>query len=206
MLYFVARGNRPIGGIDLLRAPLLAGLVTLILCAPASGQAQEPSDKAVPDPEGPPPVSSPWRTWQFNGSLERVREQLEALMKEDGLAFKEQNKATGSFVTDLVEFDDKKFGVEVSIPPPKASPKYPWFQLNSMTSGRFGLEGRLSALSESQTRLDLRALLEIRAMDKKIRALRWIPRYSNGAVEQLYFTRLSMSLLQSSSTAQAPAR
>jgi hypothetical protein len=179
-------------------------MLMALLCAPVWGAPASDVKEEPPAPLEPPPVTSPWRTFQFNGTPQQVRERLEALMKEDGLTVKEQNKDAGSFLTDLVEFDDKKFGVDVSIPPTKASPKYPWFQMNEMTSGRFGLEGRLSPLGEGQTRLDLRALLEIRAFDRRIHAMRWIPRYSNGSVEQVYFTRLALSLLQPSS--QAPSR
>lgn len=186
-----------------MKAPWLAGMLMALLCAPGWAGPVSESKEEPSAPLDPPPVTSPWRTFQFNGTVTQVREHLEALMKEDGLTLKEQDKDKGSFLTDLVEFDEKKFGVDVSTPPPKASPKYPWFQTIEMTSGRFGLEGRLSSLGEGQTRLDLRALLEIRAMDKKIRGMRWVPRYSNGSVEQVYFTRLALSLLQPS---QAPAR
>jgi hypothetical protein len=188
------------------KAPWLAGMLMALLCAPAWGGPEADTKEDPSAPLDPPPVTSPWRAFQFNGTLQQVREHLEALLKEDGLTLKEQNKNTGSFLTDLVEFDEKKFGVDVSTPPPKASPKYPWFQTIEMTSGRFGFEGRLSPLAEGQTRLDLRALLEIRAMDKKLRGMRWVPRYSNGSIEQVYFTRLALSLLQPSPQAQAPSR
>jgi len=169
-------------------------LLVSISIAPATGAA-------TPEPEpgqesGPPPVSSPWRSQQFDAPLEKVRSELLALIQEDGLALAREESKDGTFATGRVEFDDKKFGVDVSIPPPKLSSKYPYAQLNSMTSGRYGLEWRLSEASPDQTRLDLRALLEIRGMDRRAKARRWIPRYSNGEVERQYFTRLSLRLLK----------
>jgi hypothetical protein len=92
----------------------------------------------------------------------------------------------------------------VGVPPPKAGPKYPYFQLNVMTSGKYGLEGRLTGVSEARTRLDLRALLEARGMDEKIRGMRWIPRVSNGEVERYFFTRLSLRLLNPPSASPSP--
>jgi hypothetical protein len=141
-------------------------------------------------------LSSPWRDIQFGAPLERVRAELLTLLKEDGLTVVPEETEEGRFVTDIVEFDDKKFGVDVSIPPPKLSPKYPYAQLNSMTSGRYGLEGRLRPLSAGMTRLELRANLETRGMDQKARAMRWIPRYSNGEVERSLFTRLASRILK----------
>jgi hypothetical protein len=167
-------------------------LVSLLQTSPARPAA--PENKA-PEEGGPPPVSSPWQSWQFNGSLEKVRSELLALCREDGLAPDHEDPKSGSFRTGMVEFNDKKFGVDVSVPPPKASPKYPYFQLNDMTAGRYGLEARLSPGASGQTHLDLRALLEIQGMDQKIRAMRWIPRISNGEVERYYFTRLALRLL-----------
>lgn len=168
-------------------------LLPLALGAIAAPAAPMPEGEG--DSDAPPAVTSPWRTWQFNAPPERIRAELSALFKEDGLSLKEEDRKAGTFVTDLVEFDEKKFGVELSIPPPKAGPKYPWFQTNDMKSGRFGIEGKIHPVHGAEVRVDLRALLEIRGMDQKIRSMRWIPRYSNGAVESLYFTRLSMRLL-----------
>jgi hypothetical protein len=167
-----------------------AALLSMLLL-PASAISEE---KHPPD-EGPPQVVSPWQSLDFNGSLERVHADLFALIKEQGLTVTAEDEKKGSFVTDLVEFDDKKFGVDVGVPPPKAGPKYPYFQLNTMTSGKFGLEGHLVSTPDGRTHLDLRALLETRGMDEKIRGMRWIPRVSNGEVERYFFTRLSLKLL-----------
>jgi len=155
----------------------------------------------MPEPEpqqenGPPSVSSPWKNQQFDAPLERVRSELLALIQEDGLALVREERKDGTFATGWVDFDNKKFGVDVSIPPPKLTSKYPYAQPNSMTSGRYGLEGRLSRVSPLQTRLDLRAFLEIRGVDRKAYVTRWIPRLSNGEVERQYFTRLSLRLLK----------
>jgi hypothetical protein len=167
-------------------------LVPAIIAAPIGTPAQD---------DGPPKVNSPWKTWQFNGPPEKVRSELFSLIQEQGLTLTRQDTKEGTFVTDLIEFDDKKFGVDVSVPPPKAGPKYPYFQLNSMTSGKYGLEGRLRPISAEQSRLDLRALLEIRGMDQSIRAMRWVPRISNGEVERFFFTRLAFRLRNSSPSA-----
>ena len=159
-------------------------------------ESQE-AEKAPQPSEDPPPVNSPWRTWHYNATPQQIRSAFETLFKEDGLSVKQEDKKSGTFMTDRVEFNDKKFGVEVSLPPPKAGPKYPWFQTNDMRSGRFGIEGRIYPASGSEVRVDIRAMLEINAVDQKVKSMRWVPRYSNGAVEQQYFTRLSMILLAS---------
>jgi hypothetical protein len=177
----------------------LGALLIWILLVPASVVAA-PGEQPAED-EGPPKVTSPWRTWHFNGPSEKVRSELFSLIREQGLTLTQQDKKEGTFGTDLIEFDDKKFGVDVSIPPPKAGPKYPYFQLNVMTAGRYGLEGRLERISDEQSRLDLRAVLEIRGMDENIRAMRWIPRISNGGIERYFFTRLSFRLMNPSPAA-----
>ena len=169
-------------------------LLVAILLAPAAGAPTEGQD--LQQETGPPPVSSPWESQQFNAPLERVRSELLALLQEDGLALVREEREEGTFATGLVDFDDKKFGVDVSIPPPKISARYPYAQMNSMRTGRYGLEGRLSGMSPTQTRLDLRALLEIRAADRKKMVTRYVPRISNGQVERQYFTRLSLRLLK----------
>ena len=173
------------------RAPLLIALVAL--AGAASPGLPMPETQEAPD--GPPPVTSPWRSWHYNATPEQVRAAFEALFKEDGLTVKEQDRKSGTFTTDMAEFNDKKFGVELSIPPPKAGPKYPYFQTNDMRSGRFGIEGKIYPAAGADVRVDIRALLEIRGMDQKVKTMRWIPRTSNGAVEQQYFTRLSLHLL-----------
>jgi hypothetical protein len=177
-----------------------AALLSMFLL-PAS--AATPEEKH-PQEEGPPQVVSPWQSWDFNGSRERVRSEMLSLIKEQGLTITAEDEKKGTFVTDLVEFDDKKFGVDVGVPPPKAGPKYPYFQLNAMTSGKFGLEGRFSGATDGRTHLDLRALLETRGMDEKIRGMRWIPRVSNGEVERYFFTRLSLKLLNTPSDSSSP--
>jgi len=186
-------------------------LSLLLFSAPGAGaaaQEAEPAQESESHQEvspPPPPVSSPWRSAQFAAPLEKVRAELLALIQEDRLGVTGEEKAAGTFVTGMVEFDDKKFGVDVSIPPPKLSNKYPYAQLNAMTSGRYGLEGRLQEVAPDQTRLDLRALLEIRGLDHRARTMRWIPRVSNGEVERNYFTRLSLRLLRPQG-ASPPAR
>jgi len=172
----------------------VAVLLLMVMFAPALQAEQEKPPSLVP-----PEVSSPWRTQDFTAPLERVRTELLAMVAEDGLTVQEgdkKEKREGRFRTDLIAFDSKRFGVDVSIPPPKANAKYPFFQTNVMTSGRYGLEGRVWSLSPTQARVDLRALLEINGMDQKEHMLRWIPRLSNGEIESNYFTRLSQRLLK----------
>ncbi len=185
------------------RAVILLAALFLALPTLAASESPAPGEKP-PQDEGPAPLNSPWRTSQFNGSLEKVRDAFLAILKEEGLDVTRGEEPPDSFVTSLVEFDKKKFGVQVSIPPPKLSPKYPYAQLNQMYSGKYGLEGHFSRLSAEQTRLDLRAELQILAMDEKARAERWVPRYSNGEVERYYFTRLSLLLLHPASELTPP--
>ena len=147
-------------------------------------------------PEGPPPAASPWRDQHFNAPAERLRAELRALLSEDHLALREEGNEDGTFHTDLVEFDKKKFGVDVSIPPPKSSPEFPYYTTNTLESGRFGFEGKIVPERSNQSHLHLRALREGRAMDKRAGARRWLPRASNGEVERNYFTRLALRLLR----------
>ena len=175
----------------------IAWVLSLALIGPGAALAAGP---AAPEPKAAeddplPVVNSPTLTWQFNGSLEKVRDAMVALLKEDGLSIKDENRATGSFVTDLVNFDTKKFGVDVSAPPPRANPAYPWLQSISVNVGRFGLEGKLVAAGPETTRLDLRALIEVTALNTKKGGVVWIPRYSNGTIEHLYFSRLGLKLV-----------
>jgi len=163
----------------------------------AANSTPEPK---LPEGDAPPAVVSPTQTWQFSGSLDKVREAMLALLKEDGLSIKEESRSTGTFVTDLVNFDTKKFGVDVSSPPPRANPGYPWLQSISVNNGRFGLEGRLVAAGPETTRLDLRALIEVTAINTKKGAVSWVPRYSNGTIEHFYFSRLGLKLLPPSSS------
>jgi hypothetical protein len=177
-------------------------LLLVMLATALVAEEEKPAPGALP-----PEVSSPWRTQDFVAPLEKVRSELMAMATEDGLTVQEgdkEEKKEGRFKTDLIEFDSKRFGVDVSIPPPKASPKYPFFQLNAMTSGRYGLEGRVWSLSPTQVRVDLRALLEIRGMDQKVHTLRWVPRLSNGEIESNYFTRLSQRLLKAANDGSSP--
>src|SRR5262249_35743629 len=161
--------------------------------APASKSGESPTPEGPP----PPPVSSPWQTWRFAAAPARVKSELLTLFKEDGLSLESENATAGSLLTNLAEFGKEKFGQkDVSIPPPRASEKYPYYQLIAMTSGRFGFECRLSPLPDAQTRIDLRARLEIRAFDRNRREWTWVPRYSNGIVEHSYFDRLSLRLTQ----------
>ena len=180
-------------------------LMLLSFSSPLPAGTETPESEP-PQSEGPPPVTSPWRNMMYAAPLERVRAELLALVAEDGLAVTREDRSDGSFATGLVEFNDKKFGVDVSVPPPKMSNKYPYAQLITMTSGRYGLEGRLAEESPGRTRLDLRALLEIRGHDHKALAMRWIPRYSNGEVERNYFTRLHLRLLKAPAEATPAAR
>jgi len=172
-------------------------LILSFLLSPSMGAA--PPEEKPSEDAGPPPVSAPWRTARFDAPVERVRAELMTLLKEDVLAVTFEETEQGGFVTDIVEFDDKKFGVNVSTPPPKLSPKYPYAQLISVTSGRYGLEGRLRLLSAGRARMELRAILETRGMDQKARAMRWIPRVSNGEVERQLFSRLALRLLKPAS-------
>jgi hypothetical protein len=167
----------------------------------AAGTAPEPKAQE----EDPIPlVNSPILTWQFNGSLRKVRDAMVALLKEDGLSIKEENRTTGSFVTDLVSFDSKKFGVDVSSPPPRADPAYPWLQSIEVNNGRFGLEGKLVAAGPETTRLDLRALIEVTAIYTKKGTVSWLPRYSNGTIEHFFFSRLGLKLLAPPPSDNAP--
>ena len=169
-------------------------LFVTILIAPAQ---EDVTPEPVPRQDNsPPPVSSPWRSQQFDAPLEKVRSEILALIQEDGLALVREDRKDGTFTTGLADFDGKKFGADVSIPPPKISARYPYAQTIVMTSGRYGLEGRLSRTSPVRTRLDVRALLEIRAADRKAYTTRWVPRLSNGEVERQFFTRLSLRLLK----------
>jgi len=177
---------------------LLMGLSGLLPAAPDLEEGK------VTEGDVPPLISSPWRSWHFGAPLDRVRSELLSLLKEDGLTIVEEDRAAGNLLTDKIQFDSKRFGVDVSIPPPKAGPKYPWFQMNAMTSGRYGLEGKVSTLGPGQTGVDLRAVLEIQGMDQKIRAMRWVPRYSNGTVEQHYFSRLGFRLIPPPSGESSP--
>jgi len=175
-------------------ARLLPILLLLAIPSMAQSQAQKAGKKADL-PEGPPPAASPWRTWKLDASEERVHSTLLALLREDGLTPVEGDRSNVTLATNLIEFDNKRFGVSVSIPPPKATPQYPYFQLNVMTSGRYGLECRIAPGGPNQTRVDLRALLETRGFDKNLNVQRWVPRSSNGEVESNYFTRLALRLL-----------
>jgi hypothetical protein len=173
----------------------------LLLFGLASGLQAVPDDTQpkIPDEDLPPPITSPYLNWQFDAPKAKTWEALQALIKEDGLTIKEKNDTAGSFVTELLEFDEKKFTVDVSIPPPRANPKYPWLQPIVMTSGRYGLDGKLSSLGPNKTRLDLKAILEIAAINSKVGGKHWVPRYSNGAIEHQYFSRLSFRLLAEAS-------
>jgi len=193
--HLVVKSSRPI-----------AWVLSLALIGPGTALA---AGTAAPEPkaqeEDPVPVvNSPILTWQFNGSLQKVLDAMVALLKEDGLSIKEENRTTGTFVTDLVNFDSKKFGVDVSSPPPRANPAYPWLQSIEVTNGRFGLEGKLVAAGPETTRLDLRALIEVTAIYTKKGNVIWVPRYSNGTIEHLFFSRLGLKLLAPPPSDSAP--
>ena len=177
---------------------VLTGLWAPLGASPATPESKTPEEDPLPV------VVSPTQTWQFNGSLEKVRDALVTLLKEDGLSIKEENRAAGTFATDLIIFDDKKFGVDVSVPPPRANPKYPWLQAIAVSSGRFGLEGKLTGAGPDLTRLDLRAIIEVTAMNTKKGGQAWIPRYSNGTVEHLYISRLGLKLLPTPPSESTP--
>jgi hypothetical protein len=176
----------------------LIGLGSPLFAGPDTPEIPNPEEEAAPV------LNSPILSWQFNGTLERVRDTLIDLLKKDGLSLKEENREAGTFMTDLVNFNAKKFGVNVSIPPPRVNPKYPWLQSIAVSNGRFGLEGRLIAVGPESTRLDLRALLEVQAMNTKKGELTWTPRYSNGTIEHQYFSRLAVSLPPPPSGESAP--
>lgn len=189
---FVVKFPRPVLWVSFLA---LMGSWAPLLGAP---EAKSQEEDAIPV------VNSPTVTWQFNGSLERVRDNLLTILKEDGLSIKEESRSTGTFVTDLVNFDSKKFGVDVSIPPPRANANYPWLQAIAVLSGRFGLEGRLSAVGPEATRLDLKAIIEVTAMNAKKGNIAWVPRYSNGTVERSYISSLGIKLVAAPSSNSAP--
>jgi len=186
---------RPVAWVSWL---VLMGLGSPLIAAPGAPEPKTQDENAIPT------LNSPILTWQFNGSLEKVRQALLAILKEDGLSIKEENRGTGAFVTDLVNFDSKKFGVDVSLPPPRANPQYPWLQSIAVNSGRFGLDGKLTVAGAENTRLDLKAIIEVTAMSTKKGGTFWIPRYSNGTIEHLYFSRLGMKLLPSPAGESAP--
>ncbi|MCI0656113.1 MAG: hypothetical protein L0170_03480, partial [Acidobacteria bacterium] len=100
--------------------------------------------------------------------------------------------------------DSKRFGVDISIPPPRANAKYPWLQNIAVTSGRYGLEGKLSVAGPEVTRLDLKALIEVTAMNARKGTTAWVPRFSNGTVERFYFSNLGMKLLATPTGDGAP--
>ena len=182
------------------RSRCLVASAMMVVIMSAGPSFAVPDSKPAPGPKPasvpPPSVSSPWQTWRFSAPPERVKAELLALFKEDGLPLESEDAAAGSLHTGRAEFDKDKFGQQdVSIPPPRASEKYPYYQLIAMTSGRLGFECKLSPLPESQTRIDLRARLEIRAYDRNRREWVWVPRYSNGLVERTYFNRLTLRLV-----------
>ena len=181
----------------------LSFLVLLGFSAPLLATSGSPDAKNTEE-DPLPVVNSPTQSWQFKGSLEKVREALLAVLKEDGLSIKEENRSAGTFVTDLVAFDSKRFAVDISIPPPRANDKYPWLQSIAVLSGRYGLEGKLSAEGPETTRLDLKALIEVTAMNAKKRTMAWVPRLSNGTVERSFFSDLGLKLLATPSSDSAP--
>ena len=189
------KSSRPIAWVSFLA---LMGPWTSLAAANSTPEPKPPEEDA------PPAVISPMLTWQFNTSLEKVREAMLAVLKEDGLSIKEESRSTGTFVTDLVSFDTKKFGVDVSSPPPRANPSYPWLQSFQVTTGRFGLEGKLVAGGPVTTRLDLRALIEVTAIYTKTGNVSWFPRYSNGTIEHFFFSRLGLKLLAPPPSDSAP--
>jgi hypothetical protein len=172
---------------------------------PAPVQVSPEAAPAAPEEGGPPPLNSPWRSYDFDLPFDRLKAEVFTLIRGDGLTLQSPDDASGPFLTGLIAFDDKRFNASVSVPPPRASAKYPYFQLIEMRAGRYGLEGRLTPIAASRTRLELRAMLEIQAMDKKENHLRWVPRYSNGTVEQDFFNRLNLAILAANSSPQ-PAR
>lgn len=169
-------------------------VLMLMAVGPAPGHASDSPDAKEQD-DTPLPVSSPYLTMQFSGDLEKVRESFQALLKEDGLALKEDPKNPAAFSTDMVHFDDKKFGMAVSTPPPRANPKYPWLQSIAANSGRYGLEGRFFSTGAQTTRIELRAIIEVTAINTRKGGTAWVPRYSNGTIEHLTFSRLALKLL-----------
>jgi len=173
----------------------LAAILVLWGLGGALAVASEAPEAKEQDEEAAPAVISPYLNWQFNGSLEKVRESLQAVLKEDGLTLKEDAKSPGTFVTDLVVFDEKRFGVNVSTPPPRANPKYPYLQAIAVNAGRYGLEGRLSSAGPQATRLEIRALIEVSAINTRKGGTVWIPRYSNGTIEHLAFSRIALKML-----------
>lgn len=170
-------------------------ILVFLWLAPGSFSAASP----VPGPGGkelssPPPVSSPWRNREFSLDPVQIRQALLELLEVDGLKIQEPTGEEDILRTGLIEFGQEKFGENVSSLPPKASNEYPFFQDNQMKSGQFGLEVMIRDRGDGSTRIQLRALLEARALDRRSSHWRWVPRRSNGAIENSYFSRLTQKL------------
>src|SRR4030095_1449011 len=63
-------------GIEIVKAPWLAGMLMALLCTPVWGAPASDAKEEPSAPLDPPPVTSPWRTFQFTGTLQQVREDL----------------------------------------------------------------------------------------------------------------------------------
>jgi len=169
-------------------------LALALMSIPVAGSQTGDSASERTLPEGPPPVSSPWRSLEVSATPDRVRTELLSLFKAEGLTVVEEIRSDAILRTDLIPFDREKFAVSVATPPPKATAEYPYYQMNAMMVGRFGLESHVVRSGPGRTRLDLRALLEAQAMSKNDRVMLWIPRISNGEVEKVYLSRLASRL------------
>jgi hypothetical protein len=183
----------------------LLAVATLLAAAPP----EDPSETGE-EPEGgevaPPQVTSPWRSYHFDAPTEQVRSLLDEFLKSEGLVLQPGKSEDGTLRTELKDFDEKKFQRDVSVPPPRASTDYPFYQTNAMTSGRYGLEFRLDSEGESRTRILLRAHLEIRAMNRRARKMIWVPRISNGEVERQFVNHLTLRLLAATRPAASGPR
>jgi len=143
---------------------------------------------------------------EVSASPDRVRAELLSLFKAEGLTVAEEKRSEAILRTNLIPLDAKKFAVGVATPPPKASAEYPYYQLNAMKLGRFGLESHVVPRAPGTTRLDLRALLEIQALSKNQGVMVWVPRISNGEIEKVYLSRLSSRFKPQSTPSSPPPR
>lgn len=181
-------------GMRALRSKRVLYLALALIGIPAVSSQTSESVSEKKFPKVPPPVTSPWRTLEVSADPDRVRTELLSLFKTEGLTVVEEKRSEAILRTDLIPFDPKKFAVSVAIPPPKATAEYPYYQMNAMRIGRFGLESHVVRRGPGRTRLDLRALLEIQALSKNQGVMLWVPRISNGEIEKIYLSRLAFRL------------
>ena len=188
------------------RSTCVLFLTLALMSIPVAGSQTGDSVSERTPLEGPPPVNSPWRTLEVSADPDHVRTELLSLFKAEGLTVVEEKRSEAILRTDLIPFDAKKFAATVATPPPKASAEYPYYQTNAMRVGRFGLESHVVRRGPGRTRLDLRALLEIQALSKNQGVMLWVPRISNGAIENIYLSRLASRFEPQSAPSSLPPR